>query len=87
MDGGPQVEQLGIAGEVASLLSDGGVARLEADMPDEWIDQMAVVGTPEQCAAAIRALADAGADSVVLVPPEAGADPQALGRALLPLLT
>ena len=87
VEGGPQVEQLGIAGDVARLISAGGVERLEADMPDEWIDRMAVVGTAEQCAAAIRALAGAGADSVVLVPPQAGADPQALGRALLPLLT
>ena len=45
VEGGPQVEQPGIAGDVARLISAGGVERLEADMPDEWIDRMAVVGT------------------------------------------
>jgi alkanesulfonate monooxygenase SsuD/methylene tetrahydromethanopterin reductase-like flavin-dependent oxidoreductase (luciferase family) len=50
------------------------------------VDRMAVVGTPEECAAAIRALGDAGADSVVLLPPHPGADAQAIARALLPLL-
>ena len=51
------------------------------------VDRLAVVGGPEECAAAIRALAEAGADSVVLVPPRPGADPQALAEALLPLLS
>lgn len=86
LQGGPQVEQLGIAADVAALAADGGLERLTAAMPDEWIDSVAVVGTPAECAAAIRALGAAGADSVVLVPPRPGADPQALGRALLPLL-
>ncbi len=49
------------------------------------VDRMAVAGTPEECAAAIRALGDAGADSVVLLPPRPGADAQAIARALLPL--
>jgi 5,10-methylenetetrahydromethanopterin reductase len=84
--GGPQVDRLGITSEVAALAEQGGVERLSDAMPEEWIDSTAVAGTPEECAAAIRALGDAGADSVVLVPPPAGADPQALGRALLPLL-
>jgi 5,10-methylenetetrahydromethanopterin reductase len=82
-DGGPQVEQLGIAGEVAALAAEG---RLAAAMPDAWIDRAAVAGTPEEGAAAIRALAGAGADSVVLVPPAAEVEPEALGGALLPLL-
>jgi alkanesulfonate monooxygenase SsuD/methylene tetrahydromethanopterin reductase-like flavin-dependent oxidoreductase (luciferase family) len=50
------------------------------------LDEMAVVGTPAECAAAIRALGDAGADSVVLIPPKPGADARAIGRELLPLL-
>jgi 5,10-methylenetetrahydromethanopterin reductase len=86
LKGGPQVNELGIAAEVAKLVEEGGLERLSAAMPDEWIDSTAVAGTPEECAAAIRALADAGADSVVLVPPPAGADPEELGRSLLPLL-
>jgi 5,10-methylenetetrahydromethanopterin reductase len=34
---------------------------------DEWIDEIAVAGTPDECRAAVRRLADAGADSVVLI--------------------
>jgi alkanesulfonate monooxygenase SsuD/methylene tetrahydromethanopterin reductase-like flavin-dependent oxidoreductase (luciferase family) len=71
-DGGPQVEQAGVrAGE---------------PVPDEWVDRLAVAGTPEECAASIRALAAAGADAVVLVPAAPGADPAQVGRELLPLL-
>jgi 5,10-methylenetetrahydromethanopterin reductase len=83
LDGGPQVERLGIADEVAALHAKG---RLERDMPDEWIDRLTVVGTPDECAAAVRALDEEGADAVVLVPPSADVDPAVLGRDLLPLL-
>ena len=86
LEGGPQVEQLGIPDAVTALAAEGGEERVASAMPDEWIDRLAVVGTPEDCAAAIRAFGDAGADSVVLVPPRPGADPQAIAGALLPLL-
>jgi 5,10-methylenetetrahydromethanopterin reductase len=61
--GGPQVEQLGIDG---------------SGVDDELIDRVAVCGTPEERAAAIRALAAAGADSVVLVPPTPDVGPESL---------
>jgi alkanesulfonate monooxygenase SsuD/methylene tetrahydromethanopterin reductase-like flavin-dependent oxidoreductase (luciferase family) len=48
----------------------------------DGLDDMAVVGTPEECAAAIRRLGNAGVDSVVLIPPRPGADARAIGRAL-----
>jgi alkanesulfonate monooxygenase SsuD/methylene tetrahydromethanopterin reductase-like flavin-dependent oxidoreductase (luciferase family) len=69
-------------------LLEGGPQAEHLDTSDEsWIDRAAVVGTPEECAAAIRALADAGADSVVLVPPPTGdVDVQALAGGLLPHL-
>jgi alkanesulfonate monooxygenase SsuD/methylene tetrahydromethanopterin reductase-like flavin-dependent oxidoreductase (luciferase family) len=42
-----------------------------------------VVGTPEECAAAIRALGAAGADAVVLVPqPAYDVDVRAFGELL-----
>jgi 5,10-methylenetetrahydromethanopterin reductase len=63
-----QIAPLGILPAVEEMLAGGGRARLEQEMPDEWIDQLAVVGPPETCAAAIGRLVDAGADSVVLVP-------------------
>jgi alkanesulfonate monooxygenase SsuD/methylene tetrahydromethanopterin reductase-like flavin-dependent oxidoreductase (luciferase family) len=63
-----QIAPLGILPAVEEMLANGGRARLEQEMPDEWIDQLAAVGPPETCAAAIGRLVDAGADSVVLVP-------------------
>jgi alkanesulfonate monooxygenase SsuD/methylene tetrahydromethanopterin reductase-like flavin-dependent oxidoreductase (luciferase family) len=74
-DGGPQVDVLDI-GEVTET----------TEIPDEWIDRVAVVGSPEECAASIRALADAGAHTVVLVPPTPDVDPETLARELLPRL-
>lgn len=59
---------LGIEAEVSAMRSNGGRERLAQDMPDAWIEQMAVVGTPDECADSIRRLLDAGADSVVLIP-------------------
>lgn len=64
--GGPQVEQLGIPEEQ------------RASVPDEWIDKAAVAGTPDECRAAIARLHEAGADTVVLVPPDPGVEPEAL---------
>jgi alkanesulfonate monooxygenase SsuD/methylene tetrahydromethanopterin reductase-like flavin-dependent oxidoreductase (luciferase family) len=70
-----QITPLGITSKVDELLENGGQERLEAEMPDEWIDRLAVAGTPEDCRLAIRRLVDAGADTVVLVPlPDRGLD-------------
>ena len=63
-----QIAPVGIMPEVHEYLANGGKQRLEKDMPDEWIDKLCVVGTPEQCAMAIHNLVDAGAQSVILVP-------------------
>lgn len=43
-------------------LGDGG-------LPDAWLDELAVAGTPQDCRAAIERLGAAGADCVVLIPP------------------
>ena len=83
-----QIAPLGILPAVKEMLADGGRARLEEEMPDEWIDQLTVAGPPEVCAAAIGRLVKAGADSVVLVPLP-GKDLDELERfagRLLPLL-
>ncbi|MCI2956900.1 LLM class flavin-dependent oxidoreductase [Agromyces atrinae] len=42
------------------------------DLPDEWVDELAVVGTPDDARARLSELHDAGAHSVVLLP--VGAD-------------
>ena len=86
LDGGPQVEQLGVAEQVAAMAADGGVEAVSAAMPDAWIDSLAVAGTPQEGAAAVRALGDAGADAVVLVPPTPDVAAETLGSELLPVV-
>lgn len=51
-----------------------------AALPDAWVDELAVVGTPADARRRLGQLADAGADSVVLIP--AGPDPLAALRSL-----
>jgi 5,10-methylenetetrahydromethanopterin reductase len=71
-------ERLRAGGPQAEHLGD------TADM-DALIGRASVAGTPDECAATIRALGEAGADSVVLVPqPAHDVDPRALAE-LLPL--
>ncbi|GEA89238.1 LLM class flavin-dependent oxidoreductase [Cellulomonas cellasea] len=48
-------------------------AELAQRMPDAWVDQLAVTGTPEQARARVAALHDAGVASMVLIP--VGEDP------------
>jgi 5,10-methylenetetrahydromethanopterin reductase len=86
MAGGPQMEQLGIAEELSALARTGGLERVTAEMPDDWIDRTTVSGTPVDCAAAVQALGQAGADAVVLVPLTPKADAEQVARELLPLL-
>jgi alkanesulfonate monooxygenase SsuD/methylene tetrahydromethanopterin reductase-like flavin-dependent oxidoreductase (luciferase family) len=63
----PLLEIYGITEDVAALMT-GGVERLAAELPDEWLNDLAVVGDPEECAEQIRRLLDAGCDSVALFP-------------------
>lgn len=73
---GQQVGPLGISEELAALVERGGEAAVRDGMPDTWVEQLAVAGTPDECVAAIAALGEAGADSVILVPPPDRADRQ-----------
>jgi 5,10-methylenetetrahydromethanopterin reductase len=57
----------GITGQLVELAAGGPDAILEA-MPEAWLTDLCVVGDPEECAAQIRRLCDAGADSVVVFP-------------------
>jgi alkanesulfonate monooxygenase SsuD/methylene tetrahydromethanopterin reductase-like flavin-dependent oxidoreductase (luciferase family) len=76
------------ADELIGMMEKGTEALYDG-MPDEWLDDLAITGRPEDGAAAIARLADAGANAVILVPP-AGADYDAwleiVGEELLPLL-
>jgi 5,10-methylenetetrahydromethanopterin reductase len=59
----------GFAREAQTLLDRGGVDHLAAGMPEAWLDEIAVAGTPAQCLATINQVGNAGATRVVLVPP------------------
>jgi alkanesulfonate monooxygenase SsuD/methylene tetrahydromethanopterin reductase-like flavin-dependent oxidoreductase (luciferase family) len=37
-------------------------------MPSQWIEDLTIAGTPEECAEKIRAFGEAGADTVALFP-------------------
>lgn len=63
-----QLAPMGILPQVREYLAGGGADYLEANIQDEWIDQLAVVGTPEEWGKAVDRLVEAGANSVVLVP-------------------
>lgn len=45
-----------------------GVERLAAEMPEEWIDNLAIAGDPESVNSRIKQLIDAGATSVIVSP-------------------
>ncbi len=61
---------LGIDAELDALRQRG--ADLKTELPDAWVREMSVVGTPADCAASIRRLLDAGAAKVILMPEQLG---------------
>lgn len=83
-----QTASLPYADDLTRLGKEGSDALYER-FQESWLDDLAVTGTPENGASAIQRLADAGADSVVLVPP-VDVDPDAwlesVGAELLPLV-
>jgi alkanesulfonate monooxygenase SsuD/methylene tetrahydromethanopterin reductase-like flavin-dependent oxidoreductase (luciferase family) len=68
-EGNVQLSPLPYADELLALIARDDLKALAADVKEEWLDDLAIAGTPENAAAAIQRLADAGADSIVLVPP------------------
>ncbi|HEX3302528.1 MAG TPA: LLM class flavin-dependent oxidoreductase [Thermomicrobiales bacterium] len=68
-EGLKELDAPGFADHARELLERGGVDLLAREMPDAWLDEITVSGTPEQCLAAIQRLGDASAARVVLVPP------------------
>jgi 5,10-methylenetetrahydromethanopterin reductase len=81
-DGGNALtDAYGISDELNAMLADGGGAEAVAQaMPDAWIDDLAVAGEPDECAAKIGRLLEAGSDAVVLFP-VGGEDPEGILRA------
>ncbi|MCU4745770.1 MULTISPECIES: LLM class flavin-dependent oxidoreductase [Streptomyces] len=84
-DWAPHITPLPFAAEFARLREESADrTEFAARLPGEWVDQLAVTGTPGQARERIAALHAAGAGSVVLMP--AGPDPlvalEGLGRVL-----
>jgi alkanesulfonate monooxygenase SsuD/methylene tetrahydromethanopterin reductase-like flavin-dependent oxidoreductase (luciferase family) len=61
-------DAIGISEQLRELVAKGGEAELLANMPDSWVDQLAVCGDIDTCADRIRAFGAAGSDEVALVP-------------------
>lgn len=60
-------EVYGIADELSELASDG-VDGLAGLLPAQWIEDLAIAGTPDECALKLRRYLEVGVDSVALVP-------------------
>ena len=58
------------AREMQALIEQGGIQALREDMPEAWIDDLAIAGSHADARAAVERLAEAGANAVVLVPPD-----------------
>lgn len=73
-DSAPHIAPLPFAAELAALRAAAPSPEAFADsIPDTWVDQLAVVGTPASARARLLQLEEAGADQLILVP--AGPDP------------
>lgn len=84
---GPHLKALGIADEAQALYKNHSPSEAARLLPEAWVDTLSASGTPEQAAASILRLAEAGADSVVLVPGDGdSACLDEYSRYLLPLL-
>jgi alkanesulfonate monooxygenase SsuD/methylene tetrahydromethanopterin reductase-like flavin-dependent oxidoreductase (luciferase family) len=65
-----QLDDEELAARVRVLVeSSGSPAELAEALPDEALVQFAVAGSADDCVTGVRALVDAGSDSVVFVPP------------------
>ncbi len=81
------LDSLGISAEAERFFQEHTREQAAEQLPDAWLDALAAAGTPEQAAAGVRRLIDAGADAVVLQP--LNGDPACLDeyiRYLMPVL-
>jgi 5,10-methylenetetrahydromethanopterin reductase len=69
------VAEYGIAEELAAMVADGGADAVAARMPERWIEDMALVGTPAEVVQKINRWLAAGIDSIaIFLPHEAEED-------------
>jgi len=68
-DWAPHILPLPFASEFAEMRQKAASREsFAADLPPEWVDQLAVAGTPEVARTRLAALAAAGADHLILIP-------------------
>jgi len=61
-------DAIGITGELRELVTEGGASGLASNMPDSWVDQLAVCGDLDTCLERIHLLGEAGSEEVALAP-------------------
>jgi len=59
-------EIYGVQADLREMLGQGGAQAVAREMPDQWLEDLAIAGDPDECAAKIQAFLDAGSDSVNL---------------------
>ena len=58
----------GISEQLRGLIDRGGHEAVRQGMPDQWIEDLTIAGSPEEVAAKIKGFYEIGADSVALFP-------------------
>jgi alkanesulfonate monooxygenase SsuD/methylene tetrahydromethanopterin reductase-like flavin-dependent oxidoreductase (luciferase family) len=76
----------GISEQLAEMIARGGADSVAREMPQAWIEDMTISGTPEECAAKVRAFLAAGADSLLLFPLESEEMARFTAAEVFPLL-
>ncbi|NQV97366.1 MAG: LLM class flavin-dependent oxidoreductase [Acidimicrobiaceae bacterium] len=78
--GNALTEAAGIGDELKKMLSTGlGAQGLVSEMPESWVENLTVSGTPDDVVQKIWQLTDGGADSVVLFPTSKDGADQIIG--------
>lgn len=67
-ESGAMTDAIGITEELREFVAERGAAALAAEMPDAWIDKLAVCGDLDTCVTRIHALLEAGSQEVALAP-------------------
>ena len=60
----------GISEQLTAILERGGPAGVAAEMPDEWLEDLTLVGTPAEVVEKMRRWLAAGLDSICIFLPD-----------------
>ena len=61
----------GISDELTALVERHGADGIAAEMPDEWLEDLTLTGSPAEVAAKMQLWLDAGLDSICIFQPDA----------------